>query len=70
MAMKISFLNDTSPGEGDFWYFTSYLSLSPNILYNIIDDVICLLNYDTMFNLDDGNIEELWFCPLLGGIIK
>ena len=42
----------------------------PIHLNEILGDIICLINDDTMFTLDDGDIEELEFFPFLEGIIK
>ena len=44
--------------------------LPPILLYDILDYMICLINADTLFTLDDGDIEEIYFWPLLEGIIK
>ena len=33
--------------------------LPPILLYNILDDMKFFINADTMFTLDDGDIEEL-----------
>ena len=42
----------------------------PTFLDNVLNGIICLVNNDAMFTLDDVNIEEFSFYPLLEGIFK
>ena len=39
-------------------------------LYDVTDDMIGLLSADDMLTLDDVDIEDIWFPPLLDGIYK
>ena len=67
---KRYFPNDVSTGKGNFWKFTKYFVLLPILLYDIIDGILCLINTDIMFTLDNVDIEEIYFWSLLEGIIK
>ena len=50
-------------------YFLFFLWY-PIFLNENFNDTIYLINTDTMLNLDDGEIEELYFWLFLEGIIK
>ena len=70
MVIKSSFSKDVFTGKGNFLKFTSYLVFLLIFLDDVLGDMICLVNTDTMFNLDDVDIWDIKFCLFLEGIIK
>ena len=46
------------------------LYLPTILLDDVLDDMVFLINTDSMLNLDNGNVEELYFRSFLEGIIK
>ena len=47
-----------------------FFCISTMFLYDVTDDMIGLLSADDMLTLDDVDIEDIWFPPLLDGIYK
>ena len=45
-------------------------SFPPILLDDVLDDIICLINTDAMFTLDDSGIGEIYPCPPLQGEVK
>ena len=71
MVMNIYFSNYMSTGKVDFMKLYSFFCLFyPIIMYDILNNMICLVIYDVMFTLDYVDIAEILFCLLLEGIVR